>query len=221
MIRKNTFTIPGLTENFTQSPFSQLVSEDSYHLYLAVQSRITQLASSDRLEILDLGTGCGIILLMLAKDWATPFYTGIELLESLTEIATANFRRLIECVGHRDYALFTADYSHLEHLLPDKKFHLIVSNPPYYPKGMGKLNPVYEKAVARHELVGNMATLLQTIKKFLSPDGRAYVLYPEKRQTEVKRLCHQNQLTIQAEQYVDATATKKKIIYEILPNFPS
>jgi tRNA1Val (adenine37-N6)-methyltransferase len=56
-----------------------------------------------------------------------------------------------------------------------------MSNPPYGRLTSGRVNPVSEKAIARHELFGTLADVIQTAAKLLPRKGRLALIYPAKR----------------------------------------
>jgi len=212
---KTTFKLPGIDTIFSQSLLSQCVSEDSDHLSLAANKYLSLINPLQDSHVLDLGTGCGILLLMLARYFTQPSYTGIELLESLTKMAEQNFKKLTSVVGQRQYQFYTADYCDVEHLLGKNKYNLIISNPPHFQKNKGRINATWEKSVARHEIVGSLAGLMITIRNYLAPNGIAYVIYPEYRQNEIKTLCAQYQLDVDPLVIYQSSTLKTKIIYAI------
>ena len=148
-------------------------------------------------RVLDLGTGNGILLLMLCKDFPEYSYTGVELIPDLAELARLNFETLSVSMGQKlGYRIMEGDYCKLSEIFSDQeKFDLIISNPPYFPVGMGKISSVYEKAVSRFEIVGDLAGLLKSVKNYLSEEGVCYLMYPEFRREEVESLSSELSLT--------------------------
>lgn len=130
-----------------------------------------------KLRVLDLGSGSGVlsILLSLANpDWVI---RGIEIQPRLCAMAKDNAAEL----GLK--VLFTeADIcSYTNPVMYD----LIVSNPPWQVVGKGLLSPNPERAISRSEILCTMDNLLTCCKRNLILGGQAILLYPPARSAEL------------------------------------
>ena len=238
------FTIPGLNVEFLQHSSSQAVCEDAYYLYTKVVSGILEttasplpkdellpisnLSSRREYRVLDLGTGNGILLLMLAKDFQDLYYTGIEIIKELCEIAVSNFDKLCEYLNRKlNYRILNADYSGLENILNDEKFDLIISNPPYNSKGTGRMSSDMIKATSKMELTASLGQLLHSIRNYLANEGRSFIIFPFCRSDEFEVCCNSLTLKIKSFVYIDYLTksyhidlekvnSKTKIIYEVI-----
>ena len=134
-------------------------------------------------ECLDLGTGVGIMPLLMARDFPTTRFTGIEIQNELSKLATANLKR--NNLSDR-IEIITAD-SRDVCKKPDfsGRFKIIISNPPYYPVDDGRLNHCPQKRLARHELAGNLENLTQAAARFLAPKGLFILIFPAERLVEL------------------------------------
>ena len=215
-----TFTIPDINLDFYQHSHSQSVSEDAFNLYLKAKEYI----NSKKVDnVLDLGCGNGIILLMLAKDFHDLAFTGVDILKELIDIAKLNFRILSESLKEAiNINLIVHDYGREIKEFAYKKFDLIISNPPYYKKGEGNISPIKEKAIARFESVAGQGDLLATIKTYLASDGKSFIVYPFSRKTEFEKNCCSLSLNILSCENVDyknklfdKLTSKDKLIFEI------
>ncbi len=124
--------------------------------------------------MLDLGTGCGVVALFLARRFPTVGIVGLELQRSLLAMARRNVddNHLQQRIG-----LVQADIRQLTSLLPAGVFRTVVCNPPYRVVGSGRLNPNPEKAVARHELTLTLAQLIRACRHVLAPRGVLVLVY--------------------------------------------
>jgi len=126
----------------------------------------------------DLGTGCGIIPLIVAHRRRGVRLLGVEIQEGLAAIAEANVR----ANGFEGrIAVLRAD---LKTLPPDAAggpVDWVVSNPPYRRARSGRLNPQTERAFARHELLATLEDILAAASRLLKRGGRFMAVYPAER----------------------------------------
>lgn len=128
--------------------------------------------------ILDLGTGSGVIALILAVTRPTARITGVEIQPELAGMA----KRTVEMNGLSSrIQIITGDVRDHGELLPRHCFDSCVMNPPYRRLRSGRINPMGEKAAARHELHGTVAAFLATAHHALAPHGRLFTIYPASR----------------------------------------
>jgi len=122
-------------------------------------------------ELLELGTGSGIISLLLSIK-AFAHITALELQPSLANMAHRNVRlnRLEDRITIRE--------GDLRSFSPGRKFDKIFSNPPYFKKGGGQISASREKAIARHELTCDLYDVMNVTAACLKPDGKAFFIYP-------------------------------------------
>lgn len=135
-------------------------------------------------RVLDIGTGSGIITLLLAKRFEEYEYHAVEIQEGLYEIAGENFRMN----GIR------AELHHGSYMdLPGQdRFDLIVSNPPFFKDSQISKNP--SVAIARHELHATMESLVAKSKKLLKGSGFLYLIYPAARLAELLACLHAHKI---------------------------
>lgn len=131
---------------------------------------------------LDLGCGCGVIPLVLAKKFPASRLTGVELQPELAALARRNLalNRLEERV-----TILAADIQSLPATFPADSFDLVTANPPYRPAGSGKLSPKRGRDLARHESTAGLADFLALAKKMVRPSGSICFIYHPSRLTEL------------------------------------
>ena len=133
-------------------------------------------------KILDIGTGCGVIPLLLMSRQADLVITAVEIQKSLYQSAVDN----VETNGwpHR-IQVVEGDFQAVASDLEPGSFDWILSNPPYRKVNSGKINPCPEKALARHELALTLETLVAASAPLLKPGGKIALAYPYYRLEEV------------------------------------
>ncbi len=137
-------------------------------------------------RVLDLGTGCGILGLILARRYPGIAVTGIEIQPQLAERARKNIA--LNGLENR-MEILEGSYSHIEGLLPEASYQYVITNPPYRKMGTGRLNPLEEKAVARHEMYGGLDALLRAVHYALVPKGKLGIIFTATRTVDLLHLC--------------------------------
>ena len=137
---------------------------------------LTSVRPRDR--VVDLGSGCGIIPLLLAFQKPAAHITGIEIQDSLVSMAKRNVK--INEFSHL-ITILLADLRKVDLTTVDGQVSLVVSNPPYGKLRSGRLNPDTEKAIARHELLANLGDVIRTAARLLPHKGRLALIYPARR----------------------------------------
>lgn len=133
-------------------------------------------------RVADLGTGNGVIPLLLARQSLAASFVGIELNAEAAELARRNvvLNRLAERIE-----IVQEDVRALRSGLLRQSFDVVVSNPPYRTPGSGQLAPDAGRAAARHELHGGIREFLDTARFLLRNSGRFYAIYLPERLTEL------------------------------------
>jgi tRNA1Val (adenine37-N6)-methyltransferase len=133
-------------------------------------------------KILDIGTGCGVIPLLLMSRQPDLEITAVEIQNSLYQNAVKNVKS--NRWSHRIRVL-EGDFQTIADDLEPESFDLILSNPPYRKVNSGKINPCKGKALARHELALTLETLTTASVPLLKPGGKIALAYPFHRLEEV------------------------------------
>lgn len=135
-------------------------------------------------RLVDLGTGCAVIPLLLTRLRSFASAVAVEIQHELADIARRNVA-LNRAQGKIEVR--EADPRYLPRFLGGRLFDLVVSNPPYRKLGSGRLNPLEEKAVARHEVACTLGDVVATASQLLAPDGRLALVYPAERERELRQ----------------------------------
>ncbi len=134
-------------------------------------------------RIIDLGCGSGVIPLILAARSNPDEIVGVEIQAGLAGMAKRNVR--LNNMEHR-IKIIHRDMLKIYSLFPAGGFDLVVSNPPFIPKGAGRLSEGREKATARHEIRIDLERIIPLSAYLAGPRGRICFIYPVARLDEVK-----------------------------------
>ena len=141
-------------------------------------------------RIIDIGTGSAVVPLMIAKKNPHCMIVGIEIQDSLFDLAIKNVREN----GFQDRInIVKRDIKDIKSVFPHESFDIVTANPPYIRIDSGRINPLKEKAIARHEILLSLKELVKKIKYLLTPTGKAVIIYPANRAIDlVEELRRQN-----------------------------
>lgn len=125
-------------------------------------------------KVLDLGTGTGIIpILMTAKTKAAHF-TGLEIQADSADMAL----RSVKLNGLEEkIEIVTGDIKEAVSLFGAASFDVVTCNPPYMTEHHGLTNPKAPKAIARHELLCTLEDVISQSSRLLKPGGNLYMVH--------------------------------------------
>lgn len=121
-------------------------------------------------NILDIGTGTGLLALMLVQKYPDAKSDAVEFDEKAFNQSKRNFQS-----SHWRKSL-NAHHSAIQDFESVEKYDLIVSNPPFFKKSM--IGRSHQGNLAKHEQHLNQNDLLMSVEKLLAPEGEFWVLYP-------------------------------------------
>lgn len=151
-----------------------------YSLDPILLSQFAQMKKATR--VVDLGAGCGILPLLLARLSDAEELIGIEIQSGLAERAMRN----VQLNNLQDRVqILPGDIRNIQNLLPVGCADLVVSNPPYRSPDSGRIAPDSERATARHELSGGLADFIAAAKWLLKTGGSFAVIYLAERLPEL------------------------------------
>jgi len=133
-------------------------------------------------RVLDLGTGCGIIPLIMAYRNPKIMIYGIEVQKELSELANLNVKdnRMQDRI-----TIVCQDMKSLRSEMISGLVDLVVCNPPYRKSHAGRINPNHQRALARHEIKATLSDVLLTARRMLRPAGRFVTVYTAERTAEL------------------------------------
>ncbi|HVW97686.1 MAG TPA: methyltransferase [Mucilaginibacter sp.] len=155
-------------------------------------------------SVLDIGTGTGVIALMLAQRFKGAMIDAVEIDVRAAETAAFNFRnspfkeRLK--IYPMSFAGFCDDHS-------EKRYDLIVSNPPFYINSLE--SPESKRTLAKHSASGFFEELITGVSVMLSESGKCWLILPPKTATDVKPMAAVNGLYLHQQINIKSFAGSK------------
>lgn len=132
--------------------------------------------------VLDLGTGTGIIPILMEAKTPAAHLTGLEIQEESADMA----RRSVELNGLSDkISIVTGDIKEADRIFKSASFDVITSNPPYMIGEHGLQNPDAPKAIARHEVLCTLEDVVGQAAKLLKPGGHFFMVHRPFRLAEI------------------------------------
>lgn len=132
--------------------------------------------------VLDMGTGTGIIPILLKSKTEGKQFTGLEIQEECAEMAR---RSVVYNHIEDDVQIVQGDIKEAAEIFGAASFHVVTSNPPYMIGQHGLTNPHMPKAIARHEVLCTLEDVVSQASKVLKDRGRFYMVHRPFRLAEI------------------------------------
>ena len=173
--------LPGESiDRFMEGRLRLIQSRDGYRFSIdaALLSEFVTIRPGD--VVVDLGTGCGVILLILLLTKPVGHGFGLEIQKELAAQASRN-------------ALLNGFQDKMEVILGDIKYpamaegsaDVVICNPPYRKAESGRINPDPRRAIARHEILASIDDILRAARGLLRKRGRLALIYPSVRLVDI------------------------------------
>ena len=133
-------------------------------------------------KALDLGTGTGIIPILLEAKTEGDHFTGLEIQSESADMARRSVA-LNHLEGRID--IVTGDIKEASKLFGASSFEVVTTNPPYMIGKHGIQNPEDTKAIARHEILCELEDVIRESARLLKPQGRFYMVHRPFRLAEI------------------------------------
>ena len=124
-------------------------------------------------KILDLGTGTGIIAILLSKKVENSEVTAIEIQKEVAEMAerSVKLNNLESSIK-----IINEDVKNISKKIGQAKFDLVVTNPPYKKKETGIVNENNIKMISRHEITADLEDFIRVASEELKDHGTFYMI---------------------------------------------
>lgn len=212
----------------SRSPETSLAPGESVDLFLDGRLRLIQSKDGYRFSVdalllaqfatvkkggvvVDLGTGCGIIPLVLLLTRSVRRTYGLEIQAELAAQAERN-------------AALNGFQSRMEIIRGDIRnppfksgmADVVICNPPFRQVSTGRINPDVRRAIARHEILASLDHILTASRRLLRAKGRLAMVYPASRAADLMDAMRQHGLEPKRMQviYPDPGTRAKRVLME-------
>ena len=155
-------------------------------------------------NVADLGTGTGIIPILIAGKSKAKKIVGVEIQEEVYEMAT----RSVKLNNLEDRVeIVNADIKTIDKVLEVHGYHVVTSNPPYMHMD-GIKNPNDKKAISRHEVKCNLEDVIRAASRLVMPRGKFFMIHRPTRLVDIIELGRKYRLEPKVVQFVHPRANK-------------
>lgn len=144
-------------------------------------------------EVVELGTGTGIIPILLAATTRAKKITALEVQTESARMAenSVKLNRMEDRIQ-----IVNADLREIKKIIPPQSVNVVVSNPPYMKASGAVENQNQELAIARHEIMCTLEDVLKAASFVLKPNGRFYMIHKPQRLDQIIRLGAESKLAV-------------------------
>ncbi len=139
--------------------------------------------------VLDLGTGTGILPILLAGKTKGKHFTGLEIQTESAEMAN---RSVLHNHLQERVSIVEGDIKEASTIFGTDCFEVVTTNPPYMIGGHGLANPESAKAIARHEVLCTLEDIIRESAKVLKANGKFFMVHRPFRLAEILNAMSQN-----------------------------
>ena len=134
-------------------------------------------------SVIDLGTGTGIIPLLMEKNCMASHFSGVEIQEKYAEMSA----RSVELNGLSEKInIVQCDIKNVNENFSKHSFNIVTSNPPYMPyDGTQAKNDSEEKSIARHEILCTLDDVVKAAEYLLHSHGRFFMIHRPERLSQI------------------------------------
>lgn len=147
----------------------------------------------DNSRVVDLGTGSGVIGLLLCKKTKLKEIIGIEIQKDVANMAKRSIRlnnleSIFQIVNENINDIF------VQGILHKNQYDVVVMNPPYKEMGTGKTNEDEVKLISRHEIKAKLSDFIATASNLLKDKGEVYIVHKPERTIDIMQKMRENKI---------------------------
>ena len=157
-------------------------------------------------RVIDLGTGTGIINILLSGKTNNCIFTGVEIQDEVAEMA----ERSIKLNNLKDkIKIINESILNLKNTFKRKEFDVVVTNPPYKKINTGIINKEDKKIISRHEITASLEDFIQTASYLLKDYGEFYMVHRPDRLVDIFSIMRKEKIEPKKIRFVYPDKNKK------------
>ena len=133
-------------------------------------------------KVLDLGTGTGIIPILLCGKTELKKIVGVEIQEEVSNMAKRSIK--LNNLENR-FEVINENILNLNNIYKNQTFDVVVTNPPYKKNGTGIVNEDEKKIISRHEITAKLEDFIKIAKDLLKDKGEFYMVHRPERLVDI------------------------------------
>lgn len=133
-------------------------------------------------KVIDLGTGTGIISILLCGKTKLKKIIGVEVQEEVYDMACRSSK--LNNLEDR-FEVINENILNLTNIFENNSFDAIVTNPPYKKQNTGVINEEEKKLISRHEVLANLEDFISVSNKLLKDKGEFYMIHRPERIVDI------------------------------------
>lgn len=133
-------------------------------------------------KVIDLGTGTGIISILLCGKTELKEIIGVEVQKEVYDMACRSAK--LNNLEDR-FKVINANILNLDNILENNSFDVIVTNPPYKKQNTGVINEDEKKLISRHEILANLEDFIRVSSRLLKYRGEFYMIHRPERLADI------------------------------------
>ena len=168
-------------------------------------------------KVIDLGTGTGIIPILLCGKTELKRIVGVEVQEEVFDLAN----RIIKLNNlENKFEVINENIKNLKNIYEYGSFDVVVTNPPYKKENTGIKNLNNKKLISRHEITANLEDFVEISKYLLKDRGSIYMVHRPERLVDILFLMRKNKLEPKKIKFVysNVNTEPKLVLIEAVKN---
>lgn len=157
-------------------------------------------------KVMDLGTGTGILPILLSGKTKLSIIYGIEVQKDIADMAK---RSVILNKLEDKIQIINEDINNLENIFELNSFDAIVTNPPYKNKNTGKINNNEYKYISRHETTADLKKFISVSSKMLKDKGSLYIIHRPERLADIMFELRNNKIEPKVIRFIHSNINKE------------
>lgn len=142
-------------------------------------------------NVLDLGTGTGIISILLCGKTYLNNIIGVEIQEEVDQMANRSSK--LNNLENK-FKVVNENIKNLKNIYEKQSFDVIVTNPPYKKKETGIINENEKKTISRHEITATLEDFIKVSSDLLKDKGELYMVHRPERLVDIFSLMRKNKI---------------------------